>query len=34
MNWDHTGVNIVPSSKWTMEEKGMKQVEHAGVDDN
>lgn len=24
MNWDHTGVNIVPGSQWTMEEKGAK----------
>ena len=33
MNWDHTGVNIVPGSRWTMEEKGAKQVECTGVDD-
>jgi len=24
MNWDHTGVNIVPSSQWIMEKKGVK----------
>ena len=24
MNWDHTGVNIVPGSKWTIEEKEAK----------
>ena len=33
MNWDHTGVSIVPSSQWTMEEKGAKRVECASVDD-
>jgi len=22
INWDQTGVNLVPSGKWTMEEKG------------
>ena len=25
MNWDHTGVNIVPGSQWTMEEKGQNE---------
>ena len=25
MNWDHTGVNIVPGSQWTMEEKGQSE---------
>jgi len=24
INWDHTGVNIVPGSHWTLEEKGAK----------
>ena len=24
MNWDHTGVNIVPGSHWTFEKKGAK----------
>ena len=33
LNWDHTGVNIVPGSQWTMAEKGAKRVERAGVDD-
>ena len=33
LNWDHTGVNIVPGSQWTMAEKGAKRVECAGVDD-
>ena len=25
LNWDHTGINIVPSSTWTMEARGLKQ---------
>ena len=33
INWDHTATKIVPSSQWTMEKKGMKRVEIAGVDD-
>jgi len=33
MNWDHTGVNIVPGSQWTLEERGAKRVEFTGVDD-
>ena len=33
LNWDHTGVNIVPGSQWTMAEKGFKCVERTGVDD-
>ena len=33
MNWDHTGVNIVPGSQWTLEERGAKRVECTGVDD-
>lgn len=33
LNWDHTGVNIVPGSQWTMAEKGSKRVECTGVDD-
>ena len=32
-NWDHTGINIVPGSKWTMEQKGSKRVELAGLND-
>ena len=32
-NWDHTGINIVPGSPWTMEEKGSKRVEVAGFND-
>ena len=33
MNWDHTAMKIVPSTNWTMEKKGTKRVEIAGVDD-
>ena len=33
MNWDQTGVKIVPLSSWTMEKCGARQVEIAGVDD-
>ena len=31
LNWDHTGINIVPSSTWTMEAKGSKRVEAVGL---
>ena len=30
MNWDHTGINIVPGCPWTMEEKGTKRVDCVG----
>lgn len=33
MNWDHTGVNIVPGYHWTMKEKGTKRVECTSLDD-
>ena len=33
LNWDQTGVNIVPSSKYTMEKKGAKCVEVTGLMD-
>ena len=33
MNWDHTGVNIVPGSQWAMEEKGAERVECASLGD-
>ena len=33
LNWDHTGINIVPSSKWTMKAKGLKRVEAIGLHD-
>jgi len=33
LNWDHTGINIVPGCPWTMEEKGAKRVDCVGLDD-
>ena len=33
MNWDHTGINIVPGCPWTMEERGAKRVDCVGLDD-
>ena len=33
LNWDQTGVKIVPSSAWTMDAEGSKRVEVAGVND-
>ena len=33
LNWDQTGINLVPSSSWTMEQKGAKRVELTGIDD-
>ena len=33
MNWDQTGLKIVPSSCWTMDLCGSKRVEMTGVDD-
>lgn len=32
-NWDQTGISIVPGSSWTMELKGVKRVEIAGISD-
>lgn len=32
-NWDQTGISIVPGSSWTMEAKGTKRVEIAGMGD-
>jgi len=32
-NWDQTGINLVPCPTWTMEEKGKKRVEIAGLND-
>lgn len=33
LNWDHTGLKIVPTSSCTMEEKGRKHVEIVALDD-
>ena len=32
-DWDQTGISIVPGSSWTMELKGAKRVEIAGISD-
>ena len=33
LNWDQTGLNIVPSSSWTMDKRGSKWVEIVGAKD-
>jgi len=33
INWDQTGINIVPVSRWTMDFEGAKRVEITGIDD-
>lgn len=33
LNWDQTGIKLVPSSSWTMEKRGEKRVEMVGVND-
>lgn len=33
LNWDQTGIKIVPSSTWTMEAQGSRRVEAVGVND-
>ena len=33
LNWDHTAVNYVPVSSWTMEKEGAKRVEIVSKDD-
>ena len=33
VNWDHTVMKIISSSQWTMEKRGTKRVEIAGVED-
>jgi hypothetical protein len=33
INWDQTGLNVVPSSSWTMEKEGSKRIEIAGLQD-
>ena len=32
INWDQTAVQVVPSCSWTMEKKGTKRIEVAGID--
>ena len=31
LNWDQTGIKIVPSNTWTMDQQGSKRVEVVGV---
>ena len=33
LNWDQTGINLVPASGWTMDQLGAKRVEIKGVND-
>ena len=33
INWDHTRINDVPVSSWTMDEEGKKRVEISGLND-
>jgi len=33
MNWDQTGIKIVPTTTWTMERRGSKRVEVVGTND-
>ena len=33
VNWDHTGINYVPVSNWTMAAQGSKRIEVAGLGD-
>ena len=33
MNWDQTGIRLVPSSNWTMEKRGARGIEIAGSKD-
>ena len=33
INWDHTGINFVPVSNWTMAKEGSKRIEIFGKDD-
>ena len=33
LNWDQTGIRLVPSSTWTMERRGERRIEMIGVND-
>ena len=33
INWDHTGINYVPVSNWTMATEGSKRIEVGGLGD-
>ena len=31
LNWDQTGIKMIPSSTWTMEKRGAKHIEMTGA---
>ena len=33
LNWDQTGINVVPSADYTVEQRGSKRIEIAGYQD-
>ena len=33
LNWDQTGIRIVPSNNWTMDQQGVKREEVGGARD-
>ncbi len=33
LNWDQTGIHLVPAAAWTMEQRGSKRIEIEGVND-
>ena len=33
LNWDQTGIHLVPASTWTMDKEGSKRVEISGAND-
>ena len=33
LNWDQTGIHLVPASTWTMDREGSKRVEISGAND-
>ena len=33
LNWDQTGIHLVPASTWTMNKEGSKRIEVSGVND-
>ena len=33
MNWDETGIKMVPCTQWTMEKQGTRHVELTGMND-
>ena len=33
INWDHTGIEYIPVSQWTMAQEGSKRVEISGIEE-